>query len=116
VSGEAVRYDPTSLTAYPTPYPTSCLTNLLLAPDKLTDKFSRVKIEAFIRRKMDKLTTSDLVNQRLEAHDIKGAIELVIADAEPGKSIAQDAIASFDQRSNRLTKQADAALSKYKLL
>jgi hypothetical protein len=65
---------------------------------------------------MDKFNTIELVNQRLSAHDLKGAIELAVADADETKSIAQDAIASLDERLDRLNKQADAALSKYKLL
>jgi hypothetical protein len=65
---------------------------------------------------MDKFNTIELVNQRLSAHDLKGAIELAVADADETKSIAQDALASLDERLDRLNKQADAALNKYKLL
>jgi hypothetical protein len=65
---------------------------------------------------MDKFTTSELVNQRLSAHELNGAIELAVADADETKSIAQDALASLDERLDRLNKQADAMLTKYELL
>lgn len=44
------------------------------------------------------------------------AIDLAIADADEAKALAQEAIASLDERLEQLNQLADAALEKYELL
>jgi hypothetical protein len=61
-------------------------------------------------------STNKLVKQKLEAHDLNGAIEAALASADEAKAFAQDAIASLDEGLDRLNKQADAMLAKYELL
>lgn len=65
---------------------------------------------------MENHNATESVKQHLDAHDLTGAIETVIAYADETKSIAKEAIASLDERFNQLNKQADVMLTKYKLL
>jgi len=65
---------------------------------------------------MKKNNATESVKQQLDAHVLTGAIETAIAYNDETKSIAKEALTNLDEGLDRLNKQADAMLAKYKLL
>ncbi len=61
-------------------------------------------------------TKTELVSQKLEAHDLTGAIKVAITEADEIKAIAQEMRTSLDEGLAQLNQLAEAALEKYELL
>lgn len=57
-----------------------------------------------------------LVTQKLEAHDLTGAIEVAITEADEAKVLAERALAELNEGLTRLNNLAETALAKYELL
>lgn len=61
-------------------------------------------------------TRTEIVTQKLETHDIIGAVDVAIAEADEIKAIAQEMRTSLDEGLAQLNQLAEAALEKYELL
>lgn len=57
-----------------------------------------------------------IVDQKLQSHDLVGAIECAIKEADKIKTEAQSALAGLEERSCRLKDEAERVLAKYPLL
>jgi len=58
----------------------------------------------------------DIFTKKLQNHDLVGALDVAILEAENAKKLAQDALKEMEERQKRMDAIAEAALAKYTLL